>query len=43
MSVGGVGVMRIALWIVVVGGAITVIRRLRRAAKYLQSVSSEAT
>lgn len=43
MSVDGVGVMRIALWVVVVGGAITVVRRLHRAAKYLQCVSSEAT
>ncbi len=43
MSVSGVGVMRIALWVIVVGGVITVIRRLRRATEYLRSVSTEAT
>ena len=42
MSINGVGVMRIALWIIVFGGVITVIRRLRRAAEYLRSVSSGA-
>lgn len=36
MNAGGVGVLNVALWIIVAGGLITVVRRLRRTAIYLE-------
>ncbi len=39
MKLSGIGLVNIALWLIVVGGAVTVVRRLQRAAAFLRQAA----